>query len=264
MPATGIPSWTPAATAASTRARIEVGHQQHAPARVAVGGQPQQGAPRTWRGWPAPGRRARPPRCPPRGTRTRRGSRANAHLPSEVAAVDACRRARGVFLPAPEGVAHLRHRARMIADAAPACGRGPQTVSARAAARAARRRGGPLGSPAGSAGAPPTQGARPSSSTIPSATTTCGSNWLPAQRRISDSACAAVRLPRVGAGAGHRVERVADEDDAGAERDALAGEAVRVARRRRSARGWRGLSRRPLAARAPPRGSSRPARCGAP
>ena len=61
------------------------------------------------------------------------------------------------------------------------------------------------------------------------ASTTAGANWVPACRRSSASA-AASGMPRpVGAVRGHGGEGVADEDDLGAERDAVAREAVRVA-----------------------------------
>ena len=47
----------------------------------------------------------------------------------------------------------------------------------------------------------------------PKATTTSGSNWVPAQRRSSESASRGRHRLRVGPRGGHRAEGVADEDD---------------------------------------------------
>ena len=77
------------------------------------------------------------------------------------------------------------------------------------------------------------------------AATTAGSNCVPAQRSSSARASPGVHARAVGAVGDHRVEGVADGDDARAERDLLAGEAVGVAARRPSARGWSARARRP-------------------
>ena len=68
-----------------------------------------------------------------------------------------------------------------------------------------------------------------SRSAVSNASTTAGSNCEPAQRRSSVSAASSVHARAVRAVLGHRVERVADGDDARAERDRLAAEAVGVA-----------------------------------
>ena len=62
-----------------------------------------------------------------------------------------------------------------------------------------------------------------------SAVTTCGSNWVPEQRRSSSHRGRDRHRLAVGAGRGHGVEGVADGHDPRRERDLLARQPVRVA-----------------------------------
>ena len=68
-----------------------------------------------------------------------------------------------------------------------------------------------------------------SKTTASRAPTTVASNWVPALARSSSAATSRGQGAAVAAIAGHRVPRVADEDDARAQRDVLAGQAVGVA-----------------------------------
>ena len=61
------------------------------------------------------------------------------------------------------------------------------------------------------------------------ASTTAGSNWVPAQLCSSAMAWGTVQLGRVGAGEGHGREGVTHRDDAGPQGDLVAGQPVRMA-----------------------------------
>ena len=133
----------------------------------------------------------------------------------------------------------------------------PLRASSRPPRTPTARRGGADHQAAAAAGA----GVRPSSparaSTRVRASTTAGSNCVPAWRPSStDRERLAGRLA-IGPVGGHRLEGVGHEDDARLQRDLLAGQPVRDSRRRRSARGGGA----PSAPRPPCR---RPGRCRSP
>ena len=146
----------------------------------------------------------------------------------------------------PCGRRRRRPRARARPRARPGCPRTARASPSPRTARAARRprRGGRAGACAG--------GRRPSGGRTLAATgdpgraqaavrrvvsamtarnvsTTAGSNCVPAQRRSSSSASSGVRAAAYGRPGGHRVEGVADGDDARAERDRVGLQAVGVA-----------------------------------
>ena len=72
-------------------------------------------------------------------------------------------------------------------------------------------------------------GGRSLAITRQNASTTIGSNWVPAQRRSSAMASVSDHRLAVGPIGGHGVEGVADGHDAGAERDLVAAQPVRIA-----------------------------------
>ena len=87
--------------------------------------------------------------------------------------------------------------------------------------------------------------ARRSDHASSAAATTCGSSWCPASAPQPALGLGAGQRLAVRAVGRHHVPRVAGEDDARRQRDVLAGQPVRIARRRPSARGRAHGARRP-------------------
>ena len=189
--------------------------------------------------------------------RCRRSARASGHGRTQPVRghrrrIDACRQACAIGSAARAG-GRAAGRRTARERCASRTGRPGRSALVGDRGRAGRRRDprcspGPSGRrPGRSAGSGAAPSRRPGSGTPSTcgvrtkASTTTGSNWMPANLRSSPRACSGgERRHPVGPGGRHRLEGVGDVEDPGELRDLVADQAVRVARSRCTTRGGGG------------------------